>query len=744
MKIMRSIGLIGMVIILGLLCVPGVIAFDSVTVPADKPDPVYTQQLEKEKYYELEVSGVFSVWDDHTDGVDAYYCYGEWRCPNGPEAWKQLLVNDIPMADLDNSNTIAKYNPQHIYRASIMGQGKPLKLQISDASWSSQGNQGSLEVKISEKDANSCQAECKGRDLHLIWNGKNEYPYCNCICENGWEFDANGKNCVPSAASNTNANPCQAECKERDIHLIWNGKDEYPYCNCVCEDGWEFDADGKKCVRITSESGAGSKSDILVQTASGTTVLKPGDSVPVPSTLSAKCEQLFDLIELSWDGNLLTTIFSLAASEKRGRNLVWPGLPTPLITKYLFAMSICAGDKAERLVTKTASDSPVLLGSPGSSESSAQIELGLQQGPLRAEVVNDRVSLSVKTDTATVASYGKNTFGVAYDPTNGTTIVAAYQGPVSVQPTNSNLAPFTLGAGQIVDVSAEGVGPAVSLAQLGTNGTAPGSGATGITGTGNATTTGISAPGGPSASGASGTGTSAVSPSGNNQIGDTADINAGQSVSQTISPAGSSNFYRFQADSSGIVKMKLENVPKDMRPYLCLYDKNLAPISEKSASNPGDTLNLEKDVQGPGQFYIEAKDIDGKAHSEPYTLNVAFEPAPDQYEPNPNYFRATDVKSGENINAYICPGSDEDFYKIFVDTSGILKLKMEDVPADMRPYLQLVDMGLGNSIASNSASNPGDKVKLEKDVQGPGWFYIRVQDADGKAHSEPYTLTVAL
>jgi len=99
------------------------------------------------------------------------------------------------------------------------------------------------------------------------------------------------------------------------------------------------------------------------------------------------------------------------------------------------------------------------------SNSPAQIELGLESGPFLAEVVNDKVSLILKTGTTTVTSSGKNTFGVAYVPSTGTTYVAAYQGSVSIQPTNSNLAPFVLGAGQIVDISSEGIGPMKPLSQ---------------------------------------------------------------------------------------------------------------------------------------------------------------------------------------------------------------------------------------------------------------------------------------
>ncbi len=561
----------------------------------------------------------------------------------------------------------------------------------------------------------------------------------------------------PNSSTNSAQN-CPAECKARNA--IWNGKDEYPYCNCVCEKGYEFDSKGQNCVLITSESGAGSTSDMLVQTASGTTVLKPGDSVPLPAKLSANCKQLFDLVILSWDRDLWTTIYNrIVAPDPQSKN---PNIDRFVrVLKVVLALDICTGGaltgdegfieihKKERLVTQAASDSPSLLGSSGSSGLPTQIELGLQQGPLRAEVVNDRVSLSVKTETAIVTSSGKNAFGVAYDPSSGTTFVAAYQGPVSVEPMNSNLVPFTLDAGQIVEVSSVGVGPTTLIGQNGTNGTAPGSGATGVPGiTGNATLggEGISASGGPSASGTFGTGTSTggtVSPSGNNQIGDAANISAGQFVSQAINPAGSSNFYRFYAETSGILELKLESIPTDMRPQIHLFDKNFGRIDSKYASNPGDSLQLEKDILGPGWFYIEVSDQDGKAHVESYALKTSFQPAPDRYEPNPNYYRASEAKPGQTVSAYICPVNDEDFYKVYVASSGIFKLNMESVPQDMKSEISIFDKSFGSSVAFSAASNPGDKVSLVKDIAGPGWYFIKVRDIEGKAHRDPYSLKIS-
>jgi hypothetical protein len=81
-----------------------------------------------------------------------------------------------------------------------------------------------------------------------------------------------------------------------------------------------------------------------------------------------------------------------------------------------------------------------------------EITIGLQKGPIRAEVVEDQVALNIETPTVVVSSQGKNTFGVAYDPTSGISYVAAYQYPIQVQPTDGSRAPFILESGQKVEV----------------------------------------------------------------------------------------------------------------------------------------------------------------------------------------------------------------------------------------------------------------------------------------------------
>jgi hypothetical protein len=77
-----------------------------------------------------------------------------------------------------------------------------------------------------------------------------------------------------------------------------------------------------------------------------------------------------------------------------------------------------------------------------------------------------------------------------------------------------------------------------------------------------------------------------------------------------------SNFYSFHVDTPGILELRLEDVPKDMRSFMSLHDKNMGSVAERSASNAGDTLILKKYILGPGWFYLEVRDLDGKAQSE--------------------------------------------------------------------------------------------------------------------------------
>ena len=136
----------------------------------------------------------------------------------------------------------------------------------------------------------------------------------------------------------------------------------------------------------------------------------------------------------------------------------------------------------------------------------------------------------------------------------------------------------------------------------------------------------------------------------NDEIGDATEIQFNQTVSRYITPEGDDDLYKFYVNSPGILQVKLEEVP-------------------------GDTLTFEKDIGGPGWYYIAISDLEGKAHAAEYSFKFIFEPAVDLNEPNSAVGDARDVEFDQTVRGYICPVPDVDYYKFHVNNPGILQVK---------------------------------------------------------------------
>lgn len=233
----------------------------------------------------------------------------------------------------------------------------------------------------------------------------------------------------------------------------------------------------------------------------------------------------------------------------------------------------------------------------------------------------------------------------------------------------------------------------------------------------------------------------------NNLLGEATIVKPNQQVTAYVCPGDDVDTYRLDVNTSGILTLKMDEVPEDMKTHMTLGNEYSglwasAGMADKTATNADDSLTLEKDLQGPSGYYIAVTDADRKGHANPYSLTFAFEPAPDQNEPNEDIGDATEIKLDQPVTAYVCPGSDKDFYKLYMSSPGVVVFKVSDVPEDMRSYISIRDKN-NRQIADKSATNPEDSLTLEKDLEA-GWSYIAVWDADGKAHSQPYTLAASV
>ena len=120
---------------------------ETLVVPNTKPVKVSSKtSLSKGRWYIIEASGVFNDWGNAPDGIDAVWCYAEWRCGKNGEVWNQLRIDGKGMTDIAGSPI--PYNPEHVYRVRYQGQGAPVELYMIDAQGSWSDNVGQLTVKI--------------------------------------------------------------------------------------------------------------------------------------------------------------------------------------------------------------------------------------------------------------------------------------------------------------------------------------------------------------------------------------------------------------------------------------------------------------------------------------------------------------------------------------------------------------------------------------------------------------------
>jgi hypothetical protein len=251
-----------------------------------------------------------------------------------------------------------------------------------------------------------------------------------------------------------------------NIQLLSGDKD------CASFDGWLYSKDRERSWKWTghkdtnsqpsmpseSTSAAGSQEgpQLLVTDSEGTSPLKQGGIMQSKVTASDPVVLQLKCADLEAEMNLM---FLMWHHEDDDEELTENEVGFLRISLILF-------DAWKKLCQKEKWADYDTAASSITGESPIEIETELQQGRIRAEVVNDLVSLDIVTPDVTVSSQGRNTFGVAYDPESGKSFVAAYQQPILVQPTGGSQAPFTLESGQEVEISNGQVRQATTSGQM--------------------------------------------------------------------------------------------------------------------------------------------------------------------------------------------------------------------------------------------------------------------------------------
>jgi hypothetical protein len=128
-----------------------------IKVSNTNPKPVFSAALKSSHSYKIVVRGTVSDWPVGSEypqvregeGVDALYCYAQWRCPK-PELWRQLRVNSSGLDEFAGKAGKIRYSASHVYTVIVSGVAGKLTLVSSDAQSSPDGNSGAYTVEITD------------------------------------------------------------------------------------------------------------------------------------------------------------------------------------------------------------------------------------------------------------------------------------------------------------------------------------------------------------------------------------------------------------------------------------------------------------------------------------------------------------------------------------------------------------------------------------------------------------------
>jgi Zn-dependent metalloprotease/uncharacterized protein YjdB len=142
-----------------------------------------------------------------------------------------------------------------------------------------------------------------------------------------------------------------------------------------------------------------------------------------------------------------------------------------------------------------------------------------------------------------------------------------------------------------------------------------------------------------------------------------------------------------------------------------------------------------------------AADLYGHSGNEVRAINNAFysvgigpKVVNDTYEPNNNMIYGYSIDKGKAYQSYISSADDMDYYKLNVDSKGVLNVKLFNLPKDYN--LKLFDSN-GNELASSSQLGIAEE-SLFYNINNLGNYYIKVSSNSGYSESQAYSLSTQM
>ncbi|HBY57400.1 MAG TPA: hypothetical protein DEG96_06010 [Candidatus Atribacteria bacterium] len=232
----------------------------------------------------------------------------------------------------------------------------------------------------------------------------------------------------------------------------------------------------------------------------------------------------------------------------------------------------------------------------------------------------------------------------------------------------------------------------------------------------------------------------------NDDIEQANEIKLGEDIEGFFQEEDDEDWYKLIIEKPGknIIRIDLSAVP-EVDSSIKIYDEQGNHLKEYDVGEEGEAeavINLG--VTEEGIYYIEVSTCGGMNQNDSYILKTQLIgpwQEGQEFELNDEIEQANELKLGQIVTGYICPGYDEDWYIVTVPEKGldILVIELSAVP-QVDLSLTLLD-DAGTKLKELDINGTGEEEVMVRMKFPSGKYYIGVEG--GQANKEePYTLRV--
>ena len=232
-------------------------------------------------------------------------------------------------------------------------------------------------------------------------------------------------------------------------------------------------------------------------------------------------------------------------------------------------------------------------------------------------------------------------------------------------------------------------------------------------------------------------------------------LESGNEAKTLIEAEDKDKFFKLLTPTCGVIDVTINPVPNGRSLRVYLQDEEGQDVGDAGVSangSEGESISLNYSATANGTYYLRIQESSGRTSSEPFTVSYNLDTS-DEYECNdtPALADANDpLESGQEYEAYIRTGSDNDWYAFEMDSVGIVTVELQ-APSDInRVYVSVFERANDDSQVDYTEVKGGQTGIVVAGPLSAGTHYLRFNSwthdwqPSGEQSRNPYKFTLSL